>query len=88
MDLPTDHAPISLILGSFRPSVEEVVSRSRCLGTSHSGNKEDIIRNPIPMHRINHNAFIANLTPTDNLWNYASDLNALCDLITDTLSKT
>ena len=43
------------------------------------------------MHRINHNAFIANLTPTDNLWNYALDLNALCDLITDTLynaSKT
>ena len=37
------------------------------------------------MHRINHNAFIANLTPTDNLWNYAADLNALCDLITDTL---
>ena len=85
--LPTNHAPLSLTLSGFEPSLTDLVTRAKWLGQS-SYSTPPIHRKPIPFSSVSPPLFKQSLPEPSPEWSSIADVNSLATKVADTLYDT
>ena len=87
VSLPTNHAPLSLTLTGFEPSLTDLVTRSKWLGQS-SYTSPPIHKRPIPFSSVSPSLFTQSLPEPSPEWSSISDVNTLSAKVAETLYDT
>ena len=89
MNIPSDHAPITVTLGNFNQLPSEILTRSKSLGYIDRGSEsESICRPGVPSCSINLSLLHENIPSVESIWqcdDFTRDIDTLCDKITEEL---
>ena len=88
VQLPTNHAAISLELSGLSTSVGALLNRAKMLGAEELELCSLSFCEPITLHRIDISSFKARIPDPDFLWNSAENVDTLCQQLADTLYDT
>ena len=88
IDLPTDHAPLTLKLGNFSPSLLTLAERAQQLGQSYV--RSSSCRKALRISSVDCNGFANNLPDAETFWAMANntDVSRLTQAISDKLYNT
>ena len=85
--LPTDHAPLSIRISSPKFDSYELLQRASQLGCIVCLQQSDS-RKSVKFCDIDKAKFLDNIPPVDHLWSMGSDIDILCNEISECLYKT